>query len=337
MSVRFSATGQSFASTSNLPGASGYTATFWLYLTTNRVAVSGFFGIDGASGTHTLSTKSDGTGFQCICGGATSSFGLAGGYGSWIRVALAFSSVTTAVTGTLYYATPIAATLTASSIGTGSGIGTPSAWRLGCGAVTTDWMNGRLAGVKIWTALLTASEIDAELKTYRPQRTANLVKWYPFLATETTDYSGNAATLTGGVGTATESNPPLSWRHGRNTEIPWDSTTQIFYVLYDSTTGELISTGSVDPSPAPAGTGILQLLGAPPDESAYEWSTTARDYVRRAAVIVNDRVADLLADGTLTAAWAALSGAQSQAMQDRIGQMLGPYRYRDPADSIDIT
>jgi len=106
--------------------------------------------------------------------------------------------------------------------------------------------------------------------------------------------------------------------------------------VYDTTTGELLSTGSVDPRPLPGGQGLKEYINGQPDLSIYDWDTTARDFVLRAGSDLIDRVADLVADASLASAWAALSGAQSTAMQNRIGQMLGSKRYRHAVEPIDL-
>src|SRR5690606_3171162 len=72
-----------------------------------------------------------------------------------------------------------------------------------------EWLNGRMAAVKIWTAALSANEIQAERDYTSPLQTANLRAWYPFEVAETTDHSGNGETLSGGSSPSTEPGPGI--------------------------------------------------------------------------------------------------------------------------------
>lgn len=120
--------------------------------------------------------------------------------------------------------------------------------------------------------------------------------------------------------------------------IPYSNTTAVpqvlWYALFDTTSGALISLGTTLDLPLPSGTDVLT-LGSQPDASVV-WDTTARNYVPVPVVTTIDRVVDLVNDSTLTTAWASLSANDSQAMQGRIGQMLGPYRYRFSFQDIDL-
>ena len=92
-----------------------------------------------------------------------------------------------------------------------SGRTAPTAISIGS-VLDSDLLNGRIACIKIWTGALSVAEIQQEIGTVRPVRTANLWAWLPgFLHTDTADYSGNGYNFTA-VGTlATEDGPPVSW------------------------------------------------------------------------------------------------------------------------------
>jgi hypothetical protein len=109
----------------------------------------------------------------------------------------------------------------------------------------------------------------------------------------------------------------------------------VWFAVYVTTTGELYSVGSVVADPLPGIYTALE-LERQPDLAVVMWDTTTRTFVPRPPDPPVDRVADLLADGTLTSAWASLSGPDSTAMQTRIGTMLGPYRYRSSIEPIDL-
>jgi hypothetical protein len=92
---------------------------------------------------------------------------------------------------------------------------TPAFWIYGTNSV--NFVNGRFAAMKAWSgiaALFTADQIAAEMRTYRPQRYANLHGWWPGFpgATERLrDYSANGRTFTA-LGTLTdEDGPPIGW------------------------------------------------------------------------------------------------------------------------------
>lgn len=331
MAVRFSASGQTYSSTAGLPANStNFTVTCWAYLTTDRNATSGVWGFN-SSWNQQLLTDSDGTTlrFKDSLSGSIGAFALS--TGTWYKLGATLNNTA----GTFYHA-PAGSALTSDS-GTLSATFSASSWRIGCGANTGDWWNGRIAAYKQWGAALTTAEIDRELSCYLPLRTTNLSRWHPYLSAETTDYSGLARTLSGGSGTTTEAGPPISWTpEPYQLRIPWDPASVVWYAVYDTTTGELLSTGSVDPRPLPGGQGLKEYINGQPDLSIYDWDTTARDFVLRAGSDLIDRVADLVADASLASAWAALSGAQSTAMQNRIGQMLGSKRYRHAVEPIDL-
>lgn len=123
--------------------------------------------------------------------------------------------------------------------------------------------------------------------------------------------------------------------------VPFSVTTSIpqtlWYALFDTTTGALLSFGPGDaPIPGP-GTDVYVVGDFGMYQDFMVWDTVSRTFVLKALLVMIDRVSDLVSDSTLTAAWAALSADQSQAMQTRIRQMLGPFRFRLDYQDIDLT
>jgi hypothetical protein len=108
---------------------------------------------------------------------------------------------------------------------------------------------------------------------------------------------------------------------------------QLWYATYDTSTGELLSLGPELPV-LPAGADYT-VLGRAPDSSVV-WSTTLRTFVSVIPIVMVDRVMDLVADATLTTAWAAMSVDQRTAMRVRIGMMLGPFRWRYDFQDVDL-
>lgn len=76
-----------------------------------------------------------------------------------------------------------------------------------------DVFNGDMAYVKIWTAVLTQAELEAERWSAWPCRWTNLHAFYPLFtnASQTIDYSGGALTLTAAGTTTQADNPPVYW------------------------------------------------------------------------------------------------------------------------------
>lgn len=82
--------------------------------------------------------------------------------------------------------------------------------QLGRWGESADYMDGRVAGIKIWSAKLSADEINAEMHTLRPQRFENIFSWHPTFYGDTerfSDWSGLAHPLTD-VNTVTDEEPP---------------------------------------------------------------------------------------------------------------------------------
>jgi hypothetical protein len=80
--------------------------------------------------------------------------------------------------------------------------------KIGASAFSGEWLDGVVAGFKHYSAILTTTEMEAEFANYSPTRTSNLVRAHfrPNLA-NTSDYSGNNRTLSGGTGSTTENGP----------------------------------------------------------------------------------------------------------------------------------
>jgi Concanavalin A-like lectin/glucanases superfamily/Cohesin domain/Carboxypeptidase regulatory-like domain/Dockerin type I domain len=73
-----------------------------------------------------------------------------------------------------------------------------------------EWLDGRIAAGKIWRATLSTAEIQSEMGSYAPLRTANIWSVVPMrVHTDLTDQSGmgNTPTATGTL--STEEGPPL--------------------------------------------------------------------------------------------------------------------------------
>lgn len=75
----------------------------------------------------------------------------------------------------------------------------------------SEWLEGTLAGVRMWTAVLSDAEIAAESLSLTAVRTSGLWASWPFAAAALTDASGNSRPLTAGsTGLSSDTDPTLS-------------------------------------------------------------------------------------------------------------------------------
>ena len=209
--VRFSASTMKYSrSASGLNTSTSITWCCWVKLAANRGTYSMVLASDNASANYVqLATRSDGVSYSLLStsGGANSAYTFP--VGTWV-----FIAATMDISGGndyLYRAQAPATTLSNDFIFT-----LPTGWNdantfyIGNGGYG-DWLNGSVAAVKIWTAALTQTELETEMTSYAPVRTANLWAAYKFDAgPQTTDDSGNGRTLTSaGTPTLDSSGPPI--------------------------------------------------------------------------------------------------------------------------------
>src|SRR5690606_11939896 len=100
-----------------------------------------------------------------------------------------------------------------------TGFLTADTLRIGQSPWGGEWLNGRMAAVKVWTDALSANEIQAERDYTSPLQTSNLRAWYPFEVAETTDHSGNGETLSGGASPSTEPGPGIPFSPVEGAEV----------------------------------------------------------------------------------------------------------------------
>src|ERR1051326_5232960 len=218
MAVRWSASGQYHSSSAGLPG-SAYTVTCWASLSADRNTKSTVWMIEG-SNLVWMTTGTDGTTMRMEDAGGSTVGSLAMTVGDWYRIGVVWngSSCTT------YFGAATGALTSAS--GTLTGLSSPTGWKIGTGfTYNSNWFNGRLAAFKAWGTNLPAAQVTREFDYHTPLRPANLLRFHPFVSTETTDHSGLGRTLSGGSGSTTEPGPPIPWRPTPNQLIiPWDTS-----------------------------------------------------------------------------------------------------------------
>lgn len=214
MSLRSDAASDRVSYTASPPPdpATAFTATFWARLRVDRDDFSTMMRLHASSGSTTrvtLATNSSGTVPAVFSPGNTS--GIIGSdalvVDQWRMIAVTVSG--TGATGGRVYTRTIGGTTNVTT-GQVSGGSAPDGITLFGRSISdaSEWFNGGLAHVRIWSAVLTQSEIEAEWDSTTPVRAANL--WSAWsLATDLTDASGNGRTLSAGTTALTvEDDPP---------------------------------------------------------------------------------------------------------------------------------
>jgi hypothetical protein len=208
--VRFTASTDKYTRVATgLGGGTDMTWACWVKIVVDANFYTAFLAVDNAGSNYIfMGTPADGTALQVDSNSGGLNTTVQATVGAWYYMAFTWKS---AAFDSIFIAAAPATTLTEytnfNSVGpldTGTffiatnGFGSP--------------LNGSIAAVKLWTAALTKTELEAELPKYAAQRTANLWASYPFNAgPSTTDASGNGRTLTtGGTPVLDSSGPPIT-------------------------------------------------------------------------------------------------------------------------------
>lgn len=284
MAVRFSADAQEYTRTLSLGAQTQWTVCCWAKITTDRNAFSTVWSLDaGNSDFYMLQTNTDGVTLglfsevspgepiegaaRVLTVGTWYFIGVTvnGTNGTMISRALGDTAFTTVSWTSVSDPAPAPST-------------TITNLRIGDDAFGGDWLNGCVAAFKLWTgATLTADEMANEAWSYQPRRTTNLRAWYPLTRAETTDYTGNGFTLSGGTGATTEDGPGISWRGGRRRIRPAlgqdaDAAPAVLIAPWSVPTPAASAGASVAPSPVIAPWSVptpdVTTAGSPPTIAA---------------------------------------------------------------------
>lgn len=193
--------------------ATALTITFWARLRVDRDDFSTMLRLHASSGSSTrvtLATNSSGTVPAIFSPGNTG--GIIGPdalvVDQWRMLAITIAG-TGATDGRIYTRTVGGSTNVAT--GQVSGGTVPDGITLfgRSASDSSEWFNGGLAHVRVWSAVLTQSEIEAEWNSATPVRSTNLwASWS--LATDLTDASGNGRNLSAGLtALSVEDDPPI--------------------------------------------------------------------------------------------------------------------------------
>lgn len=215
MAVRFDADAEDYTRSSASFAFGTCTFTCWVYIDTDRNAFSTAWDVDdGGSNVWLLQTDADGTTWALFDGTTGQSTLFAATPGVWYFIAV---SKQTGANATVAYWAAAGDAALSSATSTHAQSATVGNLRIGESIASGEWLNGRIAALKMWTAALTQAEIENEWRQYAPHRTANLYGFYPFLeggavAGAQQDFSGNGNVLSGGTNSATADGPPIAWR-----------------------------------------------------------------------------------------------------------------------------
>lgn len=209
MAARFDASGDSLTDTANLPTVTAFTWMAWAKISVDRNNYSQFFTYDANNSdevqAYIIGTASDGTTLDTF-NGLVEATGSALTVGTWYHLAATVSG-TSGANFLVYLNGTLDISANARSV-------SPTKIWLGNDAAS-EFLNGSLAAVKIWDAVLTAQEILQEKQQYLPCRTANLNRFYPLINSQFTTDHFNKRTLTQAGILALEAGPPIPWRMNR--------------------------------------------------------------------------------------------------------------------------
>ncbi len=218
MAVRFDAVGEHFTRAES-PSGNTYTVVAGVKIEVDRNEFSTWVCLDtGATNNYTLmQTDATGTQMQAAEHNTAAVNGPAMTVGTWYRLA-----VTKAGNGqpiTIYWQADGAGTVSSASGTSASNNPAVDVLRIGDSVFGGEFLNGSVAAMKLWSgAVLSQAEIEAEWASLDAVRTTNLWATYKFESGAlTTDSSGNARTLSGGVGAAFEADP--SWLAAAGSEV----------------------------------------------------------------------------------------------------------------------
>lgn len=216
MSVRLTATGgQKLTRTTSLPSITSWSLMGWYQIETAASAsVLLLFGTV-SSNVYALEFLGNGTTLNIYNGNGNVS-GSTLTVGTWYHLALTCAGASSGQY--LGYVNGVLDTTSTTNAGVAI-----TADQVTLGSLTTNdlTVNGDLAAVKFYGAVLTAAEIAQEMRQILPVRTTNLNSFYPLHTTndELVDYSGAGLTLTSPGSRTTADGPPIPWDMGHHRRV----------------------------------------------------------------------------------------------------------------------
>jgi hypothetical protein len=208
MAVRFDLTGENYTSTDS-PPATTFSVICWAQISVNRDEFSALWSTDSGTGSYCyLETASDGVTLKAYNSAGNILTGPTMTVGAWYRIGFTVFGTT----ATLYWGTETGALSSVTDASWPALSPAPTTLRIGASPFAVEWLNGRIAAFKHYSAVVLQPEMEREFSQYAPARLSNIIRFHPFVVAQTTDYSGANKTLSGGTGATTEDGPPIPWR-----------------------------------------------------------------------------------------------------------------------------
>jgi len=112
-----------------------------------------------------------------------------------------------------------------------------------------------------------------------------------------------------------------------------------WYYIYYEDTGRMASETTFPPPPLPGNLAYLT-RETRADLGVEMWDETARNFVPRPVPVILDRLMDLVNDAAYASdfrtAWNGLTAANKTRLRDALIRLLGPYRYRESTQPIEL-
>lgn len=204
MAIQFDAGGDYISRTANVPAQNTISISLWLYISVDRNARCVFIGVsDGAALANFVALDADGTTLALTRVGATDATGSNLSVGTWYHIGYTrnSSNVSTVYLNGAQDMQNTTANAFTSAI-------------MLLGSDSINYLNGRLAYIKVWDEALTQADIQAEMYSAWPRHTDNLNLWTPNLIGSTErlrDYSGKGRNWTSNGTLADADGPPVTW------------------------------------------------------------------------------------------------------------------------------
>lgn len=215
MAIRLDAQADYIGRTTNLPPITTWTMMCWAYLAVVRVDYEVVLRHGNTGGSWYQYGTNGSTATLAAWNGTTETAGSVWTVNTWKHLTMACAG-TGAGQFVCYQDGAVDVTLSGNSGQAAQDMRYGTNW-----TGSTEWLNGRLAAVKVWSAALTQNEIAEEMRSYMPVRTANLNTWSPLLSSAALENLANTGAWTVGGTLTTEDGPPIAWSLRPSTPLVW--------------------------------------------------------------------------------------------------------------------
>jgi hypothetical protein len=199
---------------SNPPAIDGTTWCLWWYETSHPVTLSGVFGLGSVTQrTYVLEDSATSTYHMGGSGGAAAPPDIDTGYSSATSTWHFAAQSVSGTTFNCYIRSITDSSFTTATDDASSSSYVATSWyRCGAAGITSNRMDGYVAGVKIWEAVLTEDELWTESQRLTPVRFANLHSCYPLIGNHgTQDIGPNGYAFTEVGSPTVQDGPPITW------------------------------------------------------------------------------------------------------------------------------